>query len=119
MNLKTDHAFQISSFTTVQIKFDQSLNIVALKLTHGYRRTSMFSTCVRMCRDDMQQEYLQLRKKSEPNARTQHIPKETSNASVTMSGISRISILFSRRRRKYRIGDQSSKKTLKASVVTS
>ncbi len=33
-----------------------------------------------------------------------------SNASVTMSGISRISILFSRRRRKYRIGDQSSKK---------
>ncbi len=41
------------------------------------------------------------------------------NASVTVSRISRISILFSRRRRKYRIGDQSSKKNYKESVVTS
>ncbi len=36
-----------------------------------------------------------------------------------MSGISRRSILFSQRRRKYRIRDQSSKKTHKESVVTS
>ncbi len=39
--------------------------------------------------------------------------------SVTMSGISRRSILFSQRRIKYRIGDQSSKKNYKESVVTS
>ncbi len=36
-----------------------------------------------------------------------------------MSGISQRSILFSRRRRKYQIGDQSSKKIYEESVVTS